>query len=87
MNFPVIIVLIHSYYIFHLRLDKGPATNYSNVMYKIFRVKMLPTVKYDGAPKHDKMCSKPHSQSMGPYQKEITGKTFKSTLFTQFVNM
>ena len=37
----------------------------SNVMYKIFRVKMLPTVKYDGAPKHDKTCSKPHSQSMG----------------------
>ena len=50
-------------------------------MYKIFRVKMLPTVKFDGAPKHDKMCSKPHSQSMGPYQKEITGETFKFTLF------
>ena len=38
----------------------------SNVIYKIFRFKMLLTVKYDGAPKHDKMCSKPHSQSMGP---------------------
>lgn len=33
---------------------------------------MLPSVKYDGTPKHDKMCSKPHSQSMGPQYKEIT---------------
>ena len=39
-------------------------------MNKIFRVKMLPTVKYDGTPKHDKMCSKPHSQIMAPQQKK-----------------
>ena len=29
----------------------------SNAMYKIYRIKMLPSVKYDGTPKHDKMCS------------------------------
>ena len=38
----------------------------SNVVHKIYRIKMLPSVKYDGTPKHDKMCSKLHSQSMGP---------------------
>ena len=34
MNFPVIIVFIHSYYIFHLRLDKDPATNYFVLRFK-----------------------------------------------------
>ena len=32
-----------------------------DLMYNMSRVKMHPTVNYDGAPKHDKMCSKPYS--------------------------
>ena len=47
----------------------------------VYRIKMLPSVKYDGTPKYDRMCSKPHSQSVGPQYKEIKAKTYQFTLF------